>query len=175
MTKTAARLILCAGPYAYGDEFKTLDANPEYRPDYCETLPPLPRHLRTGEWEEIYLIHGIEHFHPWEARELLTQIYEALAPDGTLILEQPDISIAARVMLGQMEPMTAEPEASGINAIFGDPRYENPLMSHKWGWTPETLTNLLVECGFSLDRIKSCRAMSRPFAEGRDFRIEAKK
>ena len=174
MTKTRSRLMLCAGPYVYED-CKTLDANPEYRPDYCETLPPLPHYLRTGEWEEIYLIHGIEHFYLWEARELVTGCYEALAPGGILVLEQPDLMVTASVMLGLQEPMTTDPLASGINAIYGDPVYENPLMCHKWGWTPTTLTQLLTECGFAANNVKTRRALSRPFAEGRDFRIEAKK
>jgi SAM-dependent methyltransferase len=169
------RLILCAGPYIY-EGFKTLDANSDYKPDFCAVLPPLPRELRDGRWDEIYLIHGIEHFHVWEARELIKQIHEALAPGGLMVLEQPNIEIAAKVMLGLMESMTPhDPAGSGMNAIYGDPRYENPWMSHKWGWTPTTLKTLVAECGFPEDQIKVGKSLSRVIAIGRDFRLEATK
>jgi hypothetical protein len=174
-TATAAatnRLILCSGPYRYYGA-KTLDANPDYQPDYCAVLPPLPRELRQGQWDEIYLFHGIEHFYVWEVPELLSQIHEALAVDGTLIMEQPNVEVAAKVMLGVLPPMTEKPEASGVNAIYGDPAHQNPWMTHKWGWTPETLRDACVTAGFSV--VKAGRALSRPFAEGRDFRIEATK
>lgn len=174
-TVAKERLILCSGPYVC-EGFKTLDANPEFKPDYCVLLPPLPREMRNGRWDEIYLIHGIEHFAIWEAVELLPQIHEALVPGGLLVLEQPNLEVAAKVFLGLMPPMTADPLASGIKAIYGDPRFGNPLMGHKWGWTPSSLTGALIDAGFSSERIKVGEALSRKgFADGRDFRIEATK
>ena len=168
------RLILCAGPYIY-EGFKTLDANPDYKPDYCAVLPPLPRELRDGRCQEIYLIHGIDHFYKWEAMELMAQVHEALSDGGILVMEQPNLTVVAEVMLGIREPMTENKELSGIMAIYGDPGYGNPWMCHRWGWTPDSLTSALLQCGFLPEKIKVCRAMSRPFAEGRDFRVEAKK
>jgi len=137
MIATGEKLILCSGP-GKAEGFQTLDANPAFEPDYCVSLPPFPRELRNGQWWEIYLIHGIEHFYLWEAEELIPQLYEALAPGGMLIMEQPNLDVIARVLLGQMEAMTPDKEASGIKAIYGDPKYGNPYMAHKWGWTPET-------------------------------------
>jgi hypothetical protein len=168
------KLVLCSGPYAYKG-FRTLDANPDFKPDYCAYLPPMPRELRDGTWDEIYLIHGIEHFHRWEAKELLSQIKEALVDGGLLVMEQPNLKVIAEVFLGLREPMTEPPELSGIDAIFGDSKYENPLMAHKWGWTPDSLTKCLIQCGFEKNQIKIGEALSRSFIKGRDFRVEATK
>lgn len=172
ITAASEKLILCSGPYVYSG-FKTLDCNPDYQPDFCVVLPPFPRELRHGRWSEIYLIHGIEHFYRWEAEELIPQLYEALAPDGLLVLEQPNIEVAMKVALGLMESPTVKPEASGMQAIYGDPGYENPWMCHKWGWTPATLTTLVVQSGFNPSRIRTGQGLSRSFAGPRDFRLEA--
>ena len=168
------KLLLCSGPFSI-DGFKTLDANPEFHPDYCAVLPPLPREVREGQWSEIYLIHGIEHFYIWEVPELLTQIHEALCDGGTIIMEQPNLEVCAKVLLGLIPPMTPKPLASGIQAIYGDPQYGNPFMAHKWGWTPESLTETMIACGFDRSRVKTGKALSRTFAGERDFRLEATK
>ncbi len=174
MIAALERLILCAGPFRE-PECKTLDANPDYKPDYCALLPPIPRELRHGQWDEVYLIHGIEHFYQWEGVELIRNIYECLKPGGFVVLEQPNIEVCARVMLGLMESPTRDPRSSGINGIYGDPKHENPWMCHKWGWTPDTLRYAAMEGGFNADRIKTGPALSRPFAKHRDFRLEAVK
>jgi hypothetical protein len=168
------RLLLCSGP-AILEGFKTLDVNPDYKTDYCAYLPPLPKEVIAVQWDEIYLIHGIEHFYYWEATELIRNIYEALVPGGFAVFEQPNIKIAAEVFLGLREPMTEQPEASGINALYGDPSYGNPYMSHRWGWTPDSLRKALVDGGFQPSNVRIGNGLSRPFAGIRDFRIEATK
>ena len=172
MIATGEKLILCAGPYRY-EGCKTLDANPDYKPDYCAALPPIPRELRDGHWSEIFLIHGIEHFYRWECEELLCNIRECLMPGGLMVLEQPNLEFAARVLLGLEDSPTENRDASAINAIYGDPKHDNPFMAHKWGWTPATLTELVEKAGFR--EIKTGKALSRPWAKGRDFRLEATK
>ncbi len=172
MVATGEKLILCAGPF-HPEGFKTLDCNPAFEPDYLVTLPPFPRELRDGRWDEIYLIHGIEHFYLWEAEELISQVYEALAPGGLFIMEQPNVKVCAEVMLGLRPPMTDNVENSGLGGIYGDPSYGNPYMGHKWGWTPDTLAAMTTKCGFN--KVKTGPALSRTFAGERDFRLEATK
>jgi hypothetical protein len=90
-------------------------------------------------------------------------------------LEQPNLKVAAEVFLGIRPSMTTDPANSGIAAIYGDQKYYNPLMGHKWGWTPESLVDALYASGFPKGKIKIGEGLSRPFAKGRDFRIEATK
>jgi hypothetical protein len=168
------RLLLCSGPVVM-EGFKTLDVNPDYKTHYCAYIPPLPRVVINVQWDEIYLIHGIEHFYYWEALELIRNIYDALAPGGFAVFEQPNLKVTAEIFLGLREPVTEDPKASGINAIYGDPVYGNPYMSHRWGWTPDALRQALVDVGFEPAKIKIGLGLSRSFSQERDFRIEATK
>jgi hypothetical protein len=175
--KNTSKLVLCAGPYDYGEGYTTLDVTEDCYPDYLAHLPPIPKELMTGEWKEIYLIHGIEHFHHWDALELIKNIYDALAPGGFAVFEQPNFKVCAEVYLGLRGPIIKdEPaEISGIRGIFGDHTSGNPYLNHLWGWVPETLKEAIVSCGFSEEKVKVGKALSRPFIVDRDFRIEATK
>lgn len=169
---TGEKLILCAGPANYGPDYKTHDGLPEFGTDYCFTLPPIPWELRQGQWAEIYLIHGIEHFYLWDAMILLSNMHEALAPGGLLVMEQPNLKTCCEVYLGLKKPMTKIESHSGIGGIYGGP---TPFLAHKYGWTPETLTEACISVGFSPEKIKTGPGLAHPCAYGRDFRVEATK
>ena len=164
------KLLLCAGADRR-DGYTTLDGNPESAPDICQTIPPLPPEVRARQWDVIELIHGIEHFPIWEAHVLLRECYDVLAPGGMLVLEQPNVLFAAKVLCGLEKPLTDLEGQCDMWVFYGDPRYEKTLQLHKWGWTPETLTEELSEIGFSDIAEKPVRFHLR----GRDFRLEAVK
>jgi hypothetical protein len=52
--------------------------------------------------------------------------------------------------------------------FYGDPRWEDPLMVHRWGYTPQSLARLLYECG--LCELKQEPAQFK-LREPRDMRI----
>lgn len=164
------KLLLCAGPDK-PEGYVSLDANPENNPHIVATVPPLPTAVKMFHWDLVELIHGIEHFHLWEAEQLLREIYECLAPEGVLVLEQPNIEFAAEVLLGRRAPITPTPEGSDMWAFYGDPSHRNPLMGHHWGWTPTTLTKALRKAGFEKITVVPAHYHYRE----RDFRVEAVK
>jgi hypothetical protein len=164
------KLLLLAGAQRFPG-YRTLDEDPHYGTDFVARIPPLPPLVRTTFWEEIALFHGIEHFYYWEAKKLLNQIYDCLCVGGTLVLEQPNIRVAAEVLTEMREPFTSTPGQSDMWPLYGDPTHENPLYCHKWGYTPESLAALLVLTGFKPNRITLKEAQSH--IPGRDFRIEA--
>lgn len=145
-------LILCAGK-THRSGWKTLDANPANEPDYLSRIPPLPEAVTAVSWDEIELIHGITSFYLWEAAELLAQIHPILAPEGKLVLEQPDFN---RV-------------AGRVEWIFGDPGPKNPLHMNKWAWTPNALMLALKNAGYS----KIITGPAKYHNINRDFRAEA--
>jgi SAM-dependent methyltransferase len=151
----------------------TLDGSPTYKPDYLALIPPLPAAVIQESWDEVALIHGIEHFHLWQAEDLLREIRSILKPGGRLILEQPNLLFVARVLCGLEKPLISVPGQCDIWAIYGDPREveHSPLMLHRWGWTPETLGKALKEAGFG-EVIETRAQFHLP---GRDFRMEAVK
>jgi len=135
-----------------------LDANPVYQPDILATIPPLPRAVTRRQWNEIEWIHGIEHFYPWEAEELLPKLREVLAPGGRLVLEQPNFIHCC--------------EAQNLRWIFGDSTFRDPLYGHRWGYTPRSLCAALKAAGFR--RVLTGPVRYHNFPE-RDFRMEAYK
>jgi hypothetical protein len=152
----------------------TLDADPRSDADIIATIPPFPDLILARQWHEIEMIHIIEHFYRWEVEEVLRSIHSMLAPGGILVLEQPNILFAAKVILGLLPPVPGT--ASGqcdMWPLYGDPSHKNPLYCHHWAYAPHTLIRLLVECGFEENRIIERPAKSHiPI---RDFRLEAQK
>lgn len=165
------KLLLLSGPIKR-EGWYTLDANPAFKADYVRPVPPL--NMAPESLDEVELIHGISVFHKWEAEQLLRELYVALVPGGKLILEQPNIQFAAEVLAGTRPPIVGtDPGQSDMWVIYGDPGPREPLHCNKWGWTPKTLTDALVEAGFSAEGITEKPAQSH--VPGRDFRIEVVK
>lgn len=146
------KLLIGSGDWHW-DGYLTIDANPANNPDLCAVLPPLPDVVLAQQFEEIVASHVIEHFYKWDALTLLKQCYEILIPSGVLILEQPNLRYCVGVMAGTIDPPEGRSqEQFGYWGIYGSPN-GNPWDGHKAGYTPETLTDLVVEAGFSADRI----------------------
>jgi hypothetical protein len=156
------------------DGWKSLDADPSMRPDYLAFIPPLPQVVLAQQWSIIEMVHVIEHFYPWDALEVLHQVHACLSPGGLLILEQPDITFAASVLLGLKAPIAnTVPDQCDMWALYGDPRRQNPLYCHRWGYTPLSLCQTLVTAGFNASGIRVLPA--KHHVPERDFRIEARK
>ena len=154
-------------------DWTNLDADPANGPDIVARVPPLPDEVKHTVWDRIEMIHFIEHLHQWEADELLEQLYGVLRPGGLLVLEQPNIEYCARVLLGLESAPPGPASAFGLWGFYGDPRSQNPLMTHRWGYTPQSLEEALVKAGFERERI--VHGPARQHSALRDFRIEAVK
>lgn len=152
----------------------TLDADPATGADIIATVPPLPAAVLAEQWAEIEMIHVIEHFYLWEARELLSQLRDVLRVGGKLVIEAPNIQYAARVLCGlERPPRTAKGKQGKFDMwpLYGDPRERNPLYGHRWGYTPETMRAELIAAGFDANAIEDKPAQHHVAI--RDFRIEA--
>lgn len=102
--------------------------------------------------DEIMSIHVIEHFYPWEVEGLLNHWKSILKPGGRLILECPNILTAAKMLLEDPDRMARAEGKDGQLAmwpLYGDPAWKDPLMCHRWGYTPTTLIDLVKRCGFT--------------------------
>jgi ubiquinone/menaquinone biosynthesis C-methylase UbiE len=92
--------------------------------------------------DEVMAIHLIEHFYLWEAPGVLMEWKRILKDGGKLILECPDILKAAKFLLeGSKDNYSMWP-------LYGDPSHMDPLMCHKWGYTPDSLKRLMEFVGF---------------------------
>jgi hypothetical protein len=102
--------------------------------------------------DEILSVHVIEHFYQWEAEDLLNHWKHILKPKGKLVLECPNILTAAAMLLKDPARAARAEGKDGQMAmwpLYGDPAWKDPLMCHRWGYTPTTLIDLLKRCGFN--------------------------
>ena len=91
--------------------------------------------------DRIELFHVIEHFNKFEAYVLLNECFRVLVDKGCLIIECPDLK-------GNIERFLGGDKFS-INTIFGLQR--NPYDHHKYGYTIESLSELLEKYGFKVN------------------------
>lgn len=142
-------------------------------PDLLADLRALP--FGGDHADEILAVHVIEHFYPWEAEALLRHWRDILRPGGRLVLECPNILSAARALLADPGRAARAQGKDGQRAmwpLYGDPSWRDPLMCHRWGYTPETLAELLTACGLRAVRQEPALFKQR---EPRDMRIVGEK
>lgn len=174
------RLALGSGlitPQYKAEGWHTLDGSAEHAASFEAILPPLPEVVMAERWDVIEGIHIIEHFYKWDARDLISQCYECLVDGGKLVLECPNLDYVIRVMAGQIEP-PRHPEDQrhyGFWALYGlqHDEHREPLQTHKYNYTPSTLTDLVVEAGFEREKVSTMRPLWHMPA--RDLRLEAVK
>lgn len=150
-----------------------MDADPANHPTHVAAIPPLPYAVTFTLWDTIMMIHFIEHIPLWKARELLADCHRLLKAGGVLILEQPDITYCAKVLLGLETPPHGAPGQFDLWGFYGDPTHENEFMLHRWGFTPQSLSELLVSVGFAWEGVTVKPAQFHQPV--RDFRVEARK
>ena len=124
--------------------------------------------------DEILSVHVIEHFWRWEVFDILKEWIRVLKPGGRLILECPNLQSACEEFLKSPE-VKSGPGQEGQRTMwvfYGDPRWQDPLMVHRWGYTPHSLSLLMNEVG--LINIKQ-EAAQYKLKEPRDMRIVGEK
>lgn len=128
-----------------------------------ELVEPIP--LPDGCADEVHAYHLIEHVYAWEAPALVKEWRRILKPCGKLILELPNILLAARNLIeGTRDQMSMWP-------LYGDWSHKDPYMMHRHGYTPETITALVQSCGF--DTIQVLPPQTHGAKAKRDMRVEA--
>ena len=124
--------------------------------------------------DEVMAIHVIEHFWRWEVADVVREWARVLKPGGRLVLECPNLIAACQAFLEDPE-QRAQPDGRGQTSMwvfYGDPQWQDPLMVHRWGYTPASLGALMQEAGLSDAHQEPAEFKLR---EPRDMRIVAVK
>lgn len=97
--------------------------------------------------DEILSIHVIEHFYRWEVLDMLKEWVRVLKPGGEMVIETPNLESACKELLRdpQINALPNSPTAMWV--LYGDPRWQDPLMCHKWLYTPWSLGLLMKKAG----------------------------
>ena len=124
--------------------------------------------------DEILSVHVIEHFWRWEIVDILKEWVRVLKPNGKMILECPNLESACKEFLNNPD-LGSKPGLSGQRTMwvfYGDPAWKDPLMVHRWGYTPLSLARVMKEAGLS--DLKQELAQFK-LKEPRDMRITGRK
>ena len=143
------------------------------RPDVLCDLRKLAS-FGNSSAEEVMAIHVVEHFWRWEVVEVLREWVRVLRPGGRMVLECPNLASACREVL-EGPPQAVGPGQEGQRSmwvLYGDPRWQDPLMVHRWGYTPQSLAQVMQEAGLVNVRQEPAQFKMR---EPRDMRVVGEK
>jgi len=120
--------------------------------------------------DEVLAVHVVEHFWRWEVAGVLREWVRVLKPGAPLVLECPNLASACSTFLA--DPSSgSRADAAGQRTMwvfYGDPQWRDPLMVHRWGYTPQSLAALMAEAGLAHVRQEPAQFKLR---EPRDMRI----
>lgn len=98
--------------------------------------------------DTIITVHVLEHFYAWEAPVALNEWKRVLKSGGKLILELPSMDKVLNYITYCMNNKIEISASMGWFVFWGDPKYRNEHMVHKWGYTKQSLRELLEQLGF---------------------------
>ena len=119
--------------------------------------------------DKILSVHVVEHFWRWEVVGILKEWVRVLKPGGQMILECPNLLSACASVLEHPEQTGPGPEGQhSMWVLYGDPAWRDPLMCHRWGYTPQSLAAVMMEAG--LVNVHQAPAQFK-LREPRDMRV----
>lgn len=131
--------------WAEGVKETRLDIDPQWEPDYVASITDIGY---VGKYDFVYSSHCLEHVSLHEAKLALLEMKRVLVDGGTNIAIVPDlegISATHDIVYD-----SAAGPICGLDMIYG-PSWllkKYPYMSHKYGYTLDTLKGEFEEAGF---------------------------
>lgn len=120
--------------------------------------------------DEVMAIHVVEHFWRWEVEAILREWIRVLKPGGRMVLECPNLVSACQEILDHPESANGVDKSAQrtLWVLYGDPAWRDPLMTHRWAYTPQSLCELMTAVGLTGVRQEKAQFKLR---EPRDMRL----
>ena len=173
--KTLVRLNLGCGDKILADYINVdvVEARAGKSPDVICDLHALTC-FQDNHADEVMAIHVVEHFWRWEIEEILKEWLRVLKPGGKMVLECPNLLSACEALLADPEKRSQQDKhgQTSMWVFYGDPGWKDPLMIHRWGYTPYSLAQLMSSAGLANVRQEAAVYKLR---EPRDMRLVGEK
>lgn len=102
---------------------------------------------------------------------MLREWRRILKPGGVLILEMPSMDKVFSYIAHCVKTKEDIFDFMTMNAFYGDPKHEDPMMTHKWGYFKNSILDLLEKVGMRNIVFPEVRYHFR----FRDLRVECNK
>lgn len=97
--------------------------------------------------DEVHAIHVFEHILRWQVDDVLKEWTRVLKPGGLLVLEMPCLDKVLDAFIWYAQRGKPAPVHLTMWGLFGDPRYKNEAMLHRWCYSAAELRDLLIYAG----------------------------
>jgi predicted SAM-dependent methyltransferase len=130
--------------------------NVDMADNWCEKAPDIAADLSKplpfpDEYaDEVHAYHLLEHFQRYEVDKILNDWVRVLKPGGKLVLELPCLDQIIRLFNHYVEKGKAPDPRMTQWGLYGDPRYGNPDMMHKWCYCVAELRWMLETLGLTV-------------------------
>lgn len=121
--------------------YKTVDLDEKYKPDYLADACDLTC-IASNSVSEVYASAILEHISWPKGFKALSEWARVLTIGGELKISVPDMKMLCSLVAQGVNPSHC------IGMIYGTERWHNPLEAHQYGFTRETLTEMLHVLGF---------------------------
>lgn len=98
--------------------------------------------------DAIAAIHVVEHIYRYEVEDMFKDWLRVLKPGGKLVIELPSMEKVFSYISFAMQKQIPMAHWMTWFALWGDPKYKEPGMVHRWGYTYPVLKDILERAGF---------------------------
>lgn len=134
----------------------------------CDVFARLP--FPDAYADEVHAYHVAEHCYRWQIEGVLAEWARVLKPGGLMVLELPCLDKILDIFAQAMERGIAPPTHLTMWGLFGDPKWKNEAMCHRWCYSIAEMTHLMTQAGLTVEAMEA--QTHQPI---RDMRLEGRK